>query len=489
MNNSHDLRLILESRIPIVLIETWEEGRALQLLSKLGLQLARPVYAWSATEGLRRADLSGSAALAHTTTPEAALKHIRASRSPGLYALCDFHPYLDNEPLNVRLIKEIAMAAEDNGQSLIFISHALSVPAEFKRMTARFSLSMPADHKLLAAIHREAQQFAQEKGRKVRTDRDALDKLVSNLRGLPLDDARKLARGAIYQDGAITESDIPAVNKAKFALLDMEGVLSFEYDTASFAQVGGLNKLRKWLEKRETAFRKTQPDAPKGIMLVGVQGAGKSLAAKAVAGMWGLPLLRMDMGALFNKYFGESERNVREALQLAQTMSPCVLWIDEIEKGIVSDNNDGGTAKRVLGTLLTWMAEQRDAVFVVATANNIQQLPPELIRKGRLDEIFFVDLPSAKVRQDIFRIHLNKRGYQATRFSLDILAEESQGFSGAEIEQAIVAAGYTAKAREEGLSTAHIVGELGNTVPLSVTMGERIAALRKWCQERAVAAD
>ena len=489
MNNSHDLRLIIESRIPIIVIETWEERRALTLLSKLGIQLARPLYAWSATEGVRRADIMASSSLPHTTAPEAALKHIRSSDSPGLFALCDFHPYLTNEPLNVRLIKEIAMQAEEKRQSLIFISHALQIPAEFKRMTARFTLSMPEDHKLLAAVHREAQQFAQDKGRKVRTNRRALDKLVNNLRGLPLEDAKKLARGAIYHDGAITESDIHAVNKAKFELLDMEGVLSFEYDTESFAHVGGLRHLRTWLEKREYAFLKVHADAPKGIMLVGVQGGGKSLAAKAVAGMWGLPLLRMDMGALFNKYFGESERNVREALRLAETMSPCVLWIDEIEKGIVADNNDGGTAKRVLGTLLTWMAEQRNAVFVVATANNIQQLPPELIRKGRLDEIFFVDLPSSEVREDIFSIHLDKRGYNPASFSLNTLAQESPGFTGAEIEQAIVAAGYTANARDEALSTAHIVGELGNTVPLSITMSERIDALRQWCRERAVPAN
>ncbi len=489
MNNSHDLRLIIESRIPITVIETWEEPRALKLLSKLGIQLALPVFAWSATEGLQRADITPSAKLAHTAEPEAVLKHIRAARQAGLYALCDFHPYLENEPLNVRLIKEIAMQAEDSGQRLILISHALRIPAEFKRMTARFSLSMPEDHKLLAAVHREAQQFSRDKGRKVRTDRDALNKLVSNLRGLPLEDARKLARGAIYHDGAITHSDIHAVNKAKFELLDMDGVLSFEYDTASFNNVGGLNRLRSWLSKREAAFQKAQADSPKGILLVGVQGGGKSLAAKAVAGLWGLPLLRMDMGAMFNKFFGESERNVREALQLAETMSPCVLWIDEIEKGIVADDNDGGTARRVLGTLLTWMAEQRKPVFVVATANDIQRLPPELIRKGRLDEIFFVDLPSAEVRAEIFRIHLEKRDHDSSRFSLAALSEASDGFTGAEIEQAVVAAGYTARARDETLSNAHIIGEVTNTVPLSITMSEQIAALRHWCQQRAVAAD
>ena len=397
MNDSHDLRLIIESRIPVIVIETWEEKRALTLLSKLGIQLGLPVFAWSITEGLRRSDYDQAANQPLTAEPEAALKHIRSGKLAGIYALCDIHPFLNDEPRIIRLIKDIALDAEETGQTLILVSHAIDIPSEFKRHSARFNLSMPEDHKLRAAVYKEAQEFTASKGRKVKTDRDALDKLISNLRGLPLEDAKKLARGAIFQDGAITHSDIAAVNKAKFELLDMDGVLSFEYDTADFAHVGGLSKLKDWLSKREQAFNRHGDDAPKGIMLVGVQGGGKSLAAKAVAGLWGLPLLRMDMGALYNKFFGESERNVREALALAETMSPCVLWIDEIEKGIGSDTHDGGTSRRILATLLTWMAEHKQAVFVVATANDIQRLPPELIRKGRLDEIFFVDLPSEKV--------------------------------------------------------------------------------------------
>lgn len=489
MNDSHDLRLIIESRIPVIVIETWEEKRALTLLSKLGIQLGLPVFAWSITEGLRRSDYDQAANQPLTAEPEAALKHIRSGKLAGIYALCDIHPFLNDEPRIIRLIKDIALDAEETGQTLILVSHAVEIPSEFKRHSARFSLSMPEDHKLRAAIYKEAQDFTSTKGRKVKTDRDALEKLVNNLRGLPLEDARKLARGAIFQDGAITHSDIAAVNKAKFELLDMEGVLSFEYDTANFAQVGGLSKLKDWLAKRERGFNQHGDDSPKGIMLVGVQGGGKSLAAKAVAGLWGLPLLRMDMGALYNKFFGESERNVREALALAETMSPCVLWIDEIEKGIGSDAHDGGTSRRILATLLTWMAEHKQSVFVVATANDIQRLPPELIRKGRLDEIFFVDLPSEKVRQDIFAIHLKKRNFELQDFRCAELSAASDGFTGAEIEQAIVAARYSASARNETLSTAHILHEISSTVPLSVTMRENIDALRHWCQSRAVASD
>ncbi|WP_339676133.1 AAA family ATPase [uncultured Zhongshania sp.] len=489
MNDSHDLRLIIESRIPVIVIETWEEKRALTLLSKLGIQLGLPVFAWSITEGLRRSDYDQAANQPLTAEPEAALKHIRSGKLAGIYTLCDIHPFLNDEPRIIRLIKDIALDAEETGQTLILVSHAIDIPSEFKRHSARFNLSMPEDHKLRAAVYKEAQEFSASKGRKVKTDRDALDKLINNLRGLPLEDARKLARGAIFQDGAITHSDIAAVNKAKFELLDMDGVLSFEYDTADFAHVGGLSKLKDWLSKREQAFTRHGDDAPKGIMLVGVQGGGKSLAAKAVAGLWGLPLLRMDMGALYNKFFGESERNVREALALAETMSPCVLWIDEIEKGIGSDTHDGGTSRRILATLLTWMAEHKQAVFVVATANDIQRLPPELIRKGRLDEIFFVDLPSEKVRQDIFAIHLKKRNFALQDFRCAELSAASDGFTGAEIEQAIVAARYSANARNENLTTAHILHEISSTVPLAITMSENIDALRHWCQSRAVASD
>ena len=224
-------------------------------------------------------------------------------------------------------------------------------------------------------------------------------------------------------------------------------------------------------------------------MLVGVQGGGKSLAAKSVAGLWGLPLLRLDMGAIYNKFFGESERNVREALAMAETMSPCVLWIDEIEKGISVGDNDGGTSRRVLGTLLTWMAENTSKVFMVATANDIERLPPELIRKGRIDELFFVDLPDEAVRADIFGIHLAKRGLDAGQFDLQQLAQASEGFSGAEIEQAVVSAVYANAAGDGRLSSVHILNAISRTAPLSVVMAEKLQALRLWAQDRAVRAD
>ena len=367
---------------------------------------------------------------------------------------------------------------------------------------------MPSENQLEALVREEASNWSKSKnGRPVRSDQASFKKLVQNLRGVPLQEARQLVRGVIYDDGAILDSDIPAVNEAKFALMDMEGVLSFEYDTANFKEVGGLKNLKKWLADRhdtvlnipgKTGAGKTDNgktdtgkklDIPKGIMLLGIQGSGKSLAAKAVAGMWGLPLLRLDFGSLYNKFFGETERNLREALKLADMMSPCVLWLDEIEKGISISQSDNGISQRILATLLTWMAERQSMAFIVATSNDISQLPPELVRKGRLDEIFFVDLPAHETRKEIFAIHLQKRQENPHDFSLDSLASQSEGYSGAEIEQAIASALYSSAAEDRSLETSDLLNALTATNPLSVVMFEKIQALRLWADERCVPAN
>ncbi|QKQ28026.1 AAA family ATPase [Candidatus Reidiella endopervernicosa] len=286
---------------------------------------------------------------------------------------------------------------------------------------------------------------------------------------------------------------MPKTNFRKNSDSRGEGVLSYEFDTARFGEVGGLRKLKSWLEPRRAIFHSEvddkRLDPPKGVLLLGVQGGGKSLAAKAVAGSWNVPLLRLDFAAIHDTFHGETERKMRESLKMAEAMAPCVLWIDEIEKGISTQDHDGGTSKRVLGSLLTWMAEKQSSVFIVATANEIDQLPPELVRKGRFDEIFFVDLPSAEVRRDIFEIHLKKREIEAERFDTGMLAAQSEGFSGAEIEQAIVSALYATHANQSELGTGDILEELIQTRPLSLVMQERIDALREWALERTVPSD
>jgi SpoVK/Ycf46/Vps4 family AAA+-type ATPase len=340
-------------------------------------------------------------------------------------------------------------------------------------------------------IREEAKDWSdRHAGARVKTDNLTLKKIVNNLQGMSVSDVRRLVRSAIWNDGSLAEDDVPRINKAKFALLDMEGVISFEQKTEDFSNVGGLHNLKRWLLTRREAFNTEDStlDRPKGILLLGVQGSGKSLAAKAVAGLWGLPLMRMDVGALYNKFHGETERNLREALKLADAMSPCVLWLDEIEKGMAQDGNDNGVSQRLLGTLLTWMAERRTRVFIVATSNDITRLPPELIRKGRLDEIFFVDLPEQDVRKDIFNIHLRKRACSLAQFDIDQLAAATQGFSGSEIEQAIIAALYSAAAESKPLATELLLREIAATSPLSVVMAEQISRLRLWAEDRTIPA-
>ena len=490
-NDIHDLGLVLDSRVRLIVIESWEELRVLEAIATLAVRRNQTWYTWNQIEGLQRLGFGTALdASEDMSEPEHALDYIRRQQESALFVFCDLHPFMQS-PKVIRLLKMIAMNPAEQAPTLLLVSHELALAPELRRLSARISLSMPSDEQLAAIIREEAARWAERnQGRRVRTDSRTLEQVVRNLRGVTHEEARLLARKLIVDDGAITQEDLPVLNRAKFSLLDMQGVLSFEQDTAHFAEVGGLARFKRWLADRHAAFNNAHAtDMPKGVLLAGVQGSGKSLAARAVAGLWGLPLLRLDFGALYNKYIGETEKNLREALAMADAMEPCVLWIDEIEKGVGEDGNDGGVSRRVLGTLLTWMAERKSRVFLVATANNVMQLPPELIRKGRLDELFFVDLPADQVREDIFRIHLSSRDLSVERFDLPMLAAASEGFSGAEIEQAVVAAVYSAAARQEEAVNQHVLEALSETSPLSVVMAERIQALRSWARDRAVMAD
>jgi SpoVK/Ycf46/Vps4 family AAA+-type ATPase len=488
--DTKDLSLILDAKIPIVVVESHDERRVLALLLRFAMQRQLTFYEWRVTRGLHLGgfgtDVGNNEAL---KDPQALLDHIAAHEGPALYVLCDFHPYLVGEPTVIRYLKDIALDHDRLGNTVVLLSHALAVPAELGRLTAKFDLRLPSDEELMALIRAQAKDWAeQHQGRKVRTDNKTLSRLIANLRGVSHADAQVLIRHAIFADGAITESDIPEVNRLKFELLDSEGVLRFEYDTEDFGAVAGLDNLKSWLGLRKEAFLQHTKDHPKGVMLLGVQGGGKSLAAKAVAGYWGIPLLRLDFGTLYNKFFGETERNLRNSLKQAELMAPCVLWMDEIEKGLATGQSDNATSKRVLSTLLTWMAENDEPVFIVATSNDISELPPELVRKGRLDEVFFVDLPNANVRGDIFRIHLEKRGIGPAGFDVSALAEASEGFTGAEIEEAIVSARYLASSRGEVIGQADLLAALNRTYPMSIMRAESIAGLRAWADGRTVKA-
>lgn len=491
MSEQHDLEILINGHIPIIQIETHEEKRALDLITRIATQHFIPIFRWTVTEGMTRRDID-LGAQKHVADPKDVLRHIKSSSLTGIYVLIDFHPYI-NDPINARLLKEIAMSFDGGKGKLVLMSPQLDLSGDLERMSARFQLRLPDANELEQLIKNEARLWQQQNVNRVRTDSSTLEQLVQNLAGLPANDAKRLIRNAIVDDGAITESDLPEVMQAKYKLLNQDNVIAFEYETTKFSEVGGMAKLKNWLKQRQPAFQgKVMPvglDRPKGILLLGVQGCGKSLAAKAVAGIWGIPLLRMDFGNMYNKYVGETENNLRQALHTAEVMAPCVLWIDELEKHIAVGNEDEGTSRRLLGTLLTWMAENKKTVFIVATANQINSLPPELIRKGRLDEIFFVDLPDEDIRQQIFKIHFDKRNLETRNIDFKQLAEASAGFSGAEIEQAIVSVMYANLNDGLEIDTQDVLLEIQQTRPLSVVMAEHIAQLRAWASERTVSVD
>lgn len=491
MQDAHDLSLVIAAGVPLIALESYDEPKAIDLLLRVARQRDTALYQWTVTDGLKRVGFGLQVQQpGQYSEPEALLEQLKHRAEPGIYALCDFHPWLGADmPRQIRQLKDMALRNDNGAVTIVLVSHRIKLPEELARLSARFDVSLPSKEQIMKVVREEAKNWSGGNGAvRVKSDNATLEQLVSGLRGLTHGEVRRLVRGAIVDDGAITDADLPEVNQAKFRLMNMDGVLSFDYSTEQFANVGGMKNLRSWLDKRKAVFSGlvTGLDAPKGILLLGVQGGGKSLAAKAIAGAWSAPLLKLDMGALYNKFFGETERNLRESLLLAEKMAPCVLWLDEIEKGLGADGDDNGTSGRVLGTLLTWMAERRGGVFLVATSNDISRLPPELVRKGRFDELFFVDLPDADTRNKIFSIHLTKRGLQPERFALAELVMASESFSGAEIEQAIVSGLYSALARETNLTTDLLLEEILSTSPLAVVMGERIAELRAWAQQRNV---
>ena len=492
MNDVKDLSIILESRFPLVTIETTEEARMLGVIEKSSNLLGWASFSWSVVDGLRRTTRSDR--IAGTQNLVDALRHIDKTPQNGLYTLLDAHPYLE-DPGNVRLIREIAQGYGHCARTLVFVSPKLELPPELHHLTARFEFALPDAARIRQIVREEAQMWESRNRAKPKGDPAAIALLTQHLVGIPVEDARRLIRQGLDEDGALNMADVDRIVGFKRENLAAGGVLDVEIDTGSFAQVGGLVNLKRWLNLRRAVFAGEAGTEglppPKGILLLGVQGSGKSLAAKSVAGAWKLPLLRLDFATLYNKFTGETERNLREALKGAARMSPCVLWIDEIEKGLASDDTggDGGVSKRILGTLLTWMSERKEAVFLVATANDISRLPPELLRKGRFDEIFFVDLPDAATRSDILGIHLRRRKLDPADFDISALSAATEGFSGAEIEQAIVAAMYEAHAQKASLSTRHLLDEIGRTRPLSVMMAEKVDALRAWAQERCVPAN
>jgi ATP-dependent 26S proteasome regulatory subunit len=492
MSELIDLFHLVKSRVPLITIETRDEKQVLSLILNLGTTIKKPVYGWNLVRGFSLLDKNGNIVGSNQLEPTEVLYTIYQNYKSAVFVLIDYHPYLQNDR-NLRLIKELALNSERLDLTIFFVSTQIELPEEVKHLSAKFELAFPTDAEIKSYMMQMIDKWQKENpAKKVTVDESVLNVFIKNLHGLSFSEIKRILYNAL-RDNAINREDIPEITKAKYSLLNKDNVLYFEHDASSFSDVGGLQNLKEWLEKRKKIFIGDMQgkgiDVPKGILLLGVQGSGKSLAAKAVAGTWGIPLLRLDFGTLYNKYYGETERKTREALKMADMMAPCVLWIDEIEKGLASESNDSGTSKRVLGTLLTWMSERKTLVFLVATANDIQNLPPELMRKGRMDEIFFVDLPDEEIRKEIFTIHLKKRDLNPADFDLNQIAQVCDGFSGSEIEQAIVSGFYSVIGGYKQLNTEILLQEIKRTRPLSVVMAENIDAMREWAKDRTVPAN
>jgi ATP-dependent 26S proteasome regulatory subunit len=496
------LRTLLETRTPIVVITTHEELRVMALFERIAAQTQREVWTWSVSRGLRvahglklsladfKTDLHADAN-ATKELPDA-LAQVDRMTGAALVVFLDIHPYLSN-PVITRAMKELALKCEGKGLQLVFVGHDVKLPDELAPYSSRFELEPMTLERVRALFNAEMARRKQRDGRDVVGTQQTLDSLLRHMVGLPEAAVRHMVRLALG-DGQITTADLAQVLLAKQAALGVAELLVFEQRLPPMEDVAGMAALKRWLALRREPFLRPGEaglPSPRGVLLLGVQGAGKSLAAKAIAASWQVPLFRMDFGALFDKFQGESERKLREALRVADGMQPCVLWMDEIEKGLADggDGNDSGTGKRLLGTLLTWMAERVSSVFLVATANDIDSLPPELMRKGRFDEIFFIDLPAPTVREGILRIHLARHKVAFDDAALASLVAASEGFSGAEIEAAVVAARYEAHALAQLATAALVQSELARTKPLSVTRAEAVRALRAWAAGRTVGAD
>ncbi len=492
--NKHDeLRLLINSRHPILTVETAEEERLELLLTDVATELGVPLYDWSVTTGLAK---SQGAPLYNTDNPEQALANIALIQGDAIFLLKDFARYCENDKI-CRRLRDLAEKFRTVRRSIVLTAASMQLPADLEGDAMPFQLGLPAAEDLLAGVKQVLAELNREQRIPIALDGAAMMQLANNLVGLPEEEALRALRKSVLARGKADAGLLDAVLETKREALKTEGLIETMRRDASFGDVAGLRHLRDWIGKRKSALT---PEGqrfglvpPKGVLITGVQGCGKSLAARAVAGELGYELARLDAGALYDKYVGESERRLHKALELAQKLAPLVLWIDEIEKAFASAGSSGdadaGLSQRLLATLLTWMQDRESGVFLAATSNNITILPPEMLRKGRFDEIFFVDLPNAEVRAALFALHLRKRGRDAAGFDLGKLVAASEGFSGAEIEQAIVAGLYTAFSAKQQLNTEILVVEIQSTQPLSVTRAEEVQAIREWAKTRAVAAD
>jgi SpoVK/Ycf46/Vps4 family AAA+-type ATPase len=484
-----DLGLLIKSRYPIVCVETQEEDRLAHALESVCNELSLALFTWSVTTGLRRRGMEQS--VYDTQDPTKLVQHIQTAQIPSVYLLQDFHPYL-KEPRIVRQLREIAQAPSMNPVTLVLSSPGLDIPPELAAQVARYEMRLPDEDELGRAVMETFRSLNRNHNSQYRLDTADLARLARNLRGLTLAEARRVISRCILDDGALDAADLDRVMSSRRERIQEGGVLEYFDVFKDIVPLGGLRGLKDWLRRYGTGFsaraREMGLRPPQGVLLLGIQGCGKSLAAKTIAREWNLALVRLDPARLFDKFVGESEKNLGKALATAEAIAPVVLWIDEIEKaftGAAGSEADAGLGRRLFGSFLTWMQEKKDEVFVAATGNDVSSIPPELMRKGRFDEIFFVDLPGPEERREIFAIHLARRRLKADQFDTGALASASEGFSGAEIEQAVVAALYGMLAdNASSLTMERLLSELRRTIPLSSTRCEDVQAMREYARGR-----
>ncbi len=488
-----ELALLVRSRHGLAVLEADDEDRAESLLRHLADRLRVPYFVWTRTGGLQRSDADGP--VYQTQEPARALAHVKHAAFPAVYHFRGIGPFL-SDPTTAAALADAVPSYEDNDGILVLTGDVELSPAVARRAASvRLAPPGPEDyHKLLGRILRDVR--GRRQAAEMEMAPEELQRLYANLTGLTLLEAEKVLTRAIVEDGKLDPGDIHAVIDHKRRIVERDGLLEYYPAEQAIADVADLATLKDWLFKRRSIMNEPERAReyglrfPKGVLLLGIPGSGKSLCAKAVATDWTLPLLKLDPAGLYNKYIGETEKNFRRAMRTAEEMAPVVLWIDEIEKAFAEGGTaDGGVSTRVLGTFLSWLQERKGDVFVVATANNIDKLPPELLRKGRFDEVFFVDLPNPEARRAIFRIHLGRRNQDPGDFDLDALAAGTDGFTGAEIEQVIISALYSAFATDGTVTTRSLLDEAGRTSPLSVVAAERIARLRTWAEGRTVRAN
>jgi SpoVK/Ycf46/Vps4 family AAA+-type ATPase len=484
-----ELSILIQAQYSLIYLVTPEEERAEQAIATIAqTKPQRRVFIWTVTHGIVEYGQPRSVTQHNTVSPEAAIEWVIRQRDPGIFVFKDLHPFVDS-PAVARWLRDAIASFKGTQKTIVLMSPVQQVPIELEKEVVVLDFPLPDMTELNQVLSR---QLEQSRSRRISTE--TREKLLKAALGLTRDETEKVYRKAHVTAGRLTEAEVDIVLSEKKQLIRRNGILEYIEEDATIDSVGGLEELKHWLRQRSNAFTERAREyglpQPKGMLILGVPGCGKSLIAKTTSRLWGLPLLRLDMGRVYDgSMVGRSEANLRNALRTAESISPAILFIDEIDKAFAgstgSSDSDGGTSSRIFGSFLTWMQEKTSPVFVMATANRVERLPGEFLRKGRFDEIFFVDLPTLEERAEIFRIHLQKRHRDISRFDLIQLATICEGFSGAEIEQALIAAMYEAFAQDREFSQLDIIAAIKSTLPLSKTMNEQVTALRDWARQRA----